>query len=262
MTQKRIESVCKKHGITNYVINRDRSIDVHGNVDISNQNLNKLPLKFRAIIGSFDCSSNNLTSLVGAPKSVGKHQKCDDDDFLFYLVSTMGFDCSHNKLTSLVGAPVKVGGDFDCAYNLLDSLSGITSRIHLSLYCSNNQLTSLENGPTKIGEDFDCSNNKLCDLVGVNKRLKYDFNCSNNLLTTIEGYPKKVDSFDCSSNQLSTLEDCPKKVHCVFKCKNNPHLHHSIFWSTRFYQINCDDYLIRGYQRESAILEILKSKPL
>jgi Leucine-rich repeat (LRR) protein len=261
MTEKRIETACIKHGITNYTINKDTSIDVYGNVDISSQNLKKIPLKFRVVTGSFNCSNNNLTSLVGAPKSVGKRLKCDDD-VLFYRVSTMGFDCSHNKLTSLVGSPIKIGGDFDCSYNRLDSLSGITSRISLSLYCSNNELTSLENGPTKVGEYFDCSHNKLTDLVGVNKGLQSYFNCSNNLLTTIEGYPKKVASFDCSNNQLSTLEDCPKKVRCIFKCKNNHKLTHRIFWSTRFYQINCDDYLLRGYRRESVILEILKSKPL
>lgn len=261
MTQKRIEAVCLKHGITNYVINRDNSIDVHGNVDISNQNLNKLPLKFRAIKGSFNCSNNNLTSLVGAPKSVGKHLQYDNYE-AFCHYNTMSFDCSDNKLTSLVGSPSKIGGDFDCSFNRLDSLSGITSRIPLSLYCYDNELTSLENGPKKVGEDFDCSNNKLTDLAGVIKALQYDFNCSNNLLTSIEGYPKKVDSFDCSNNQLPNLDNCPKKVRCIFNCKNNPDLTHRIFWSTRFYKMICDDYLILGYQRESVILGILKSKPL
>ena len=48
----------------------------------------------------FNCSYNNLTSLDGAPKTVGSD-----------------FYCDNNKLTSLVGAPKTVGGSFDCSDN-------------------------------------------------------------------------------------------------------------------------------------------------
>jgi hypothetical protein len=58
--------------------------------------------------GGFYCSDNKLTSLVGAPSSVGSN-----------------FWCSDNKLTSLVGAPSSVGGYFDCSNNNLTSLKGI-----------------------------------------------------------------------------------------------------------------------------------------
>ena len=50
--------------------------------------------------GHFQCSANNLTSLVGAPLSVGG-----------------GFDCQDNPLISLEGAPLKLKGTFACDYS-------------------------------------------------------------------------------------------------------------------------------------------------
>ena len=41
-----IDSICKKYNITNYTINSDGSIDVDGDVNLSNRGLTKLPLKF------------------------------------------------------------------------------------------------------------------------------------------------------------------------------------------------------------------------
>jgi hypothetical protein len=58
--------------------------------------------------GDVDCSYNKLTSLDGAPASVGDY-----------------FNCSSNQLTSLVGAPASVGDYFNCSYNKLTSLAGI-----------------------------------------------------------------------------------------------------------------------------------------
>jgi hypothetical protein len=48
-----------------------------------------------------------LTSLTGAPQTVGGE-----------------FGCTDNKLTSLEGAPETVGGDFSCYNNRLTSLAG------------------------------------------------------------------------------------------------------------------------------------------
>ena len=66
------------------------------------KSLTEIPIKFRKVDGNFDCFSNQLTSLEGAPLEV-----------------MGGFWCSLNKLTSLQGAPSTVGGPFMC--NLLDS---------------------------------------------------------------------------------------------------------------------------------------------
>ena len=104
-----------------YTINNDGSIDVEGNVDLSYNELTKIPFKFGIVSGNFNCSDNQLTSLEGAPNSVGGD-----------------FNCSGNQLTSLEGAPNSVGGGF---------------------YCYINQLTSLEGVPNSVGGIFNCSNN-------------------------------------------------------------------------------------------------------
>ena len=84
--------------------------------------------------GHFSCRDNQLTSLEGAPASVGGY-----------------FFCSYNKLTSLKGAPASVGGDFGC---------------------HTNQLTSLEGAPASVGGYFNCGNNQLTSLEGIHKILK------------------------------------------------------------------------------------------
>jgi len=84
--------------------------------------------------GNFYCDNNQLTSLEGAPSSVGGY-----------------FSCRNNKLTSLKGAPASVGADFVCSYN---------------------KLTSLEGAPASVGGYFICSYNQLTSLEGIHKILK------------------------------------------------------------------------------------------
>jgi hypothetical protein len=74
----------------------------------------------------FDCGSNQLTSLEGAPKEVGGY-----------------FDCDHNQLTSLEGAPKEVGRDFDCSHNQLTTLKGI-GIVKGRVYCSDNPVSEKE----------------------------------------------------------------------------------------------------------------------
>ena len=74
-------------------------------------------INFGKVTGDFNCSYNNLTSLKGAPQTVGGDFKCSD-----------------NQLTSLRGAPQKVGGDFYCYNNpnlhSLDGMGQITGKIY------------------------------------------------------------------------------------------------------------------------------------
>ena len=124
-----IHGVCSKFYIRNYTINEDMSIDVKGNVFFSARSLNKIPLKFNKVSRDFGCSHNKLTTLEGAPNTVGGR-----------------FYCGYNQLTNLEGGPNTVGGDFDCSYN---------------------QLTSLEGAPKYVGGDLDCSYNQLTGIDGI-----------------------------------------------------------------------------------------------
>jgi hypothetical protein len=118
-----IKEICEYYGIQNYTINPDNSIDVDGNVDLFNNNLTKLPLKFNKVFGYFLCTYNNLTSLEGSPIYVGGN-----------------FACQYNKLTSLDGCPNYVGNWFNC---------------------SDNNLTNLDDCPIYVGGVFNCYANPL-----------------------------------------------------------------------------------------------------
>ena len=100
---KEIHTICRKYGIKNYTINPDHSIDVDGDVDISNKGLTKLPLKFGKVSGYFNCTNNKLTNLKGM-SSVGGN-----------------FDFSGNNITSLEGMS-SIGGGFYCAGNLINEI--------------------------------------------------------------------------------------------------------------------------------------------
>ena len=121
-------------------------INVDGNFWCIEQGLTDLKgVKFGKVSGSFNCYDNQLTSLVGAPKTVGR-----------------GFYCYGNQLTTLVGAPQSVSGSF---------------------YCHSNQLTSLVGAPQSVGWDFSCERNQLTSLVGAPQTVKGHFNCDDNPVT-------------------------------------------------------------------------------
>src|SRR5690606_19501070 len=104
-TKEEIEKWLDKMEIENYTINEDLTVDVKGDVDIIQRELNKIPVQFGIIEGWFECKKNKLTSLEGAPKVVEGV-----------------FNCSDNNLTSLEGCPKIVEGYFCCSGNKLTSL--------------------------------------------------------------------------------------------------------------------------------------------
>ena len=88
-------------------VRSDGSVSVEGNAHLASASLTRIPFNFRVVTGYFNCYSNKLTSLEGAPKEVGGD-----------------FHCYSNNLTSLEGAPKKLGGNFGCGHNNLTSLEG------------------------------------------------------------------------------------------------------------------------------------------
>jgi len=186
-------------------------IDVYGDFECKEQGLPDFKgVRFGKVTLSFNCSDNSLTSLAGAPQSVGKF-----------------FNCYDNSLTSLVGAPQKVGASFDCSNNSLTSLEGLPNGFVLggSFYCSENSLTSLAGLPDGFSADgnFNCSDNSLTSLKGSPQTVGGNFNCSDNQLTSLKGAPQRVDRiFDCSDNSLTSLEGSPQEVGGDLDCDGNP----------------------------------------
>jgi len=120
-----IDSLCQKYGIENYTV-VDGLVNVDGDVDLRNKSLTKIPIKFGHVSGGFYCNSNKLTSLEGAPQSVGSD-----------------FDCHSNKLTSLEGAPQIVGGGFYCHSNKLVSLEGAPNSVSGIFFLSGNPVQKI-----------------------------------------------------------------------------------------------------------------------
>ena len=85
-----IDEICRKYNIKNYTINSDGSIYANaGGVGsllyfcLSEKKLTKLPLKFNKVLGIFDCSWNELTTLKGSPIELNAfdcHENEDTDE--------------------------------------------------------------------------------------------------------------------------------------------------------------------------------------
>jgi hypothetical protein len=148
---KSIEDWCVEFNIKSFKINKNNTVSSKEDVDLFKKQLEKIPIQFSIVDGTFDCGSNLLTSLKGSPKKVWKN-----------------FDCSYNFLTSLEYAPIKVWRNFDCNNNELLTLRGSPKVIGNYLHCGNNKLISLEGAPEEVGS-IQCKYNKLISLKGLTK---------------------------------------------------------------------------------------------
>jgi hypothetical protein len=108
-TYEKTKEVLDYLDIKNYTIKDDLTVDVDGDVYIINVGLEYIPVKFGIVKGNFNCSNNNLTSLIGSPEQVDKT-----------------FNCVNNKLTTLEGLPKYIGGIIILEYNQLTSIKGLS----------------------------------------------------------------------------------------------------------------------------------------
>ena len=151
--------------------------------------------------GYFNCSSQNLEGFKGV--KFGRVSK--------------NFWCDKNGLTTLEGAPESVGGDFYCYNNRLGTLEGAPESVGGSFFCDDNRLTTLDGAPKVVGGDFYCYKNRLTSLEGAPETVGGRFSCDDNRLTTLEGAPKTVGGrFWCYSNRLTTLEGAPETIGAEF----------------------------------------------
>ena len=150
-TELEVAKICREYGIQSWTwkLNSDGLVDIKGNVYLYGKNLKKLPLKFGEVTGYFDCAKNQLTSLEGAPHTVG--------DF---------FNCEINQLTSLEGAPRSVGSGFNCEYNKLTSLEGAPRSVGSNFWCENNNIRSFD-GLMNIVWCFHCSGNPVREIWNI-----------------------------------------------------------------------------------------------
>jgi len=190
-----IKEICERYNITNYTINSDDSIDVDGDVSLSNYALDKMPLKFNKVKGHFVISLLGMETLEGCPEYVG-------GDFIISL----------NMIKNLKGCPKRIDGNFDCSNNKwLTSLEDGPEYVGGDFTCSHTKINTLKNSPKYIGGHVDCESTNIENLEGLPKHIKGYLNCSKNYLTSLEGGPDKVDGNMYSTyTQLTNLKGVPK----------------------------------------------------
>ena len=135
-------------------------VDVQGSFDWNDSTRTSLPdIRFGRVTGYFQICDHLVTTLAGAPQTVGKY-----------------FNCSYNRLKNLVGAPQTVGGNFYCDRNHLTSLKGAPQKIEKDFHCHINDLVTLQGGPVIVGGAFVCTDNNLTSLEGAPLQTK-SFHC-------------------------------------------------------------------------------------
>lgn len=122
-------------------------VDVEGSVALRAMTPH-FGVQFGKVSESFWCRERQLTSLKGAPHTVGKD-----------------FDCSANKLTSLAHGPTHAG-TYNCNYQQLTSLEGAPTTVTGVFLCRNNLITSLNHLPSGI-TFLDCQDNPLVNFEHV-----------------------------------------------------------------------------------------------
>ncbi len=118
MSNQEIKDICNFYGISGYTINPDGSIDVNGDVKLTDEGLGRIPIKFNKVDGYFECSYNKLTDLENFPNEISGS---------VYLTG--------NNLKNLKGFG-KVGGLIYLNGNPLESLEGYNGDIN-KVFCLN-----------------------------------------------------------------------------------------------------------------------------
>jgi hypothetical protein len=201
----------------------DGKVNIEGDFNCSSQRLDGFKgVRFGRVSGSFYCHGNVLTSLEGAPESVGGD-----------------FYCYGNALTSLKGAPEKVGGGFYCSDNNLTTLEGAPESVGGGFYCHDNRLTTLDGAPETIGGDFYSDSIKIPkDQWGISGWLK----------VLEEGSPegKKLIATLISPEALNKrLKESPERTMVVLK---------SVWNSPEFAKIKSQLRIPKGYEDEMDLL--------
>ena len=153
----------------------DGSISVDGNVDLTDNSITHLPVRFRKVDGYFYCDSTNLTSLEGSPQEVGGY-----------------FDCGDTKIISLKGGPKKVDGEF---------------------FCNRTKITSLDGAPEFVGGDFACGNTPFYEqfLVDENTQISAVRCLPNQFIEILNDYGIKI----TQSVQIVAVDTDPKAIQYI-----------------------------------------------
>jgi hypothetical protein len=243
-----IKDWLEKYNINNYIIDKDFTITVKGDVNLMNKDIEELPdfINFKTVVGKFDISQNNLSSLRGCPTHVAGSFLCDG---------------SKNTFMTLDDAPTFIGNsihinrysnffrhEFVPVVEIEKYLkrAHVYGRIYSDFSKYNNVIvTSIFSKIKKVDESFERGGDKLNNL-GIGKaKLIHDWLKKNNIdiykinddftIDTFEvvnlrrtgDFPDYIQfniaykNFFCTDCDLTTLRGCPFEVLGMFGCGYN-----------------------------------------
>ena len=120
LTDEQRKFLVKNTPVT-WSLNSEGLVDVQGDFDCYGQGLEDfLGIRFGRVSGYFRCYDNQLRTLEGSPREVGRN-----------------FYCFGNQLRTLEGSPREVGGHFYCYRNPLISLEGAPEMIKHEFWFKN-----------------------------------------------------------------------------------------------------------------------------
>lgn len=160
-TEEKIKKWLNDRGVENFKIIQRRSkkfpfVVKANDVDLSNRQLDFIPVKFSQINGYLDCSKNSLSELSFCPHRIYGYLYFND-----------------NNLSSLKGCPKTINGTFDISDNNLnkDSLIDFPQNIDdLILLKGNHELGDLQNIVNK--EDLKEAINKFKEKLTTKNDLE------------------------------------------------------------------------------------------
>lgn len=156
--------------------------------------MDRMPMNFNEVTGSFNIRDVGFTSLEGCPEKVGEY-----------------FDCSGNKLVSLEGGPRSVEGVYTCFHNELKSLKGSPKRVE-GMYAESNDLTNLIGSPrTILGSFYLDRNYSLSSLEGIPDFIGGTLSIISTGITSLDGLHENIgkvmtERFDIGWNHESRME--------------------------------------------------------
>lgn len=156
---------------TNYTINDDLTVDIEGDVDLRGSLLtannipilDKIPVQFGKVTGSFNCIGNNLKNLIGAPKIVNGDFACYGDSI------TLG------SIESLEGVPETCEGEMNLICNQIKSLKYLPKIVKGTIYLDLNEISSFDFAPVEVKGGFSVHGNQISSLKGSPSKVGGDY---------------------------------------------------------------------------------------
>lgn len=190
-----------------YTIHADLSVSVHRDLSFEAMGFSEFPFQIIEVEGNFNCSRNQLKSLVGGPLIVTQKYDCSRNELSSIKGIAKGIcsiACSGNKITSLEGFPEVQS--ITAVDNLITTTRGCPPNVNV-LHLGCNQIDTLEDLPVQM-DTLILQDNHLTSLKGAPK-IVHHFNCATNPLKTLEYSPLVLRSFlfhDCEVESIEHLK--------------------------------------------------------